>query len=289
MRIALAALVLLGAPLAVHAQQAESARTGADAPDGEAAAYRPAQRVIPSPITDRFSIRGTYYNGSVDTVFRLDDPDGTLGTIVNAEDDLALDDQIDLGRLEVYFRFGERNRLRVDYFKINRFAATTLERTIDFGEDTFLAGERVESTIDLRSLAFTYTYSFWRSERFEIGAGLGLHLLEVKAVGEAIDRLDREEESGIAPFPTVALDATYRISDRFSVTARGQHFSASVEDVDGSLTEYHLDVQYRWTPNLTVGLGYWHFDVDVAVEDDDFPGLFILETQGPELFFRASF
>lgn len=285
MRIALVVMLVLGAAGAAHADQADVPGNDEDS----AAPYRPAEREVPSPITDRFSIRGTYYNGSVDTIFRLDDPDGTSGTLINAEDELGLDDQIDLGRLELYFRFGQRGRLRADYFKINRFARTTLERTIEFGEDTFVAGERVETQLDLRSLAFTYTYSFWQSERFEVGAGLGLHLLEVKAIGEAIDRLDREEESGIAPFPTVALDGTYRISDRFAVTARAQYFSASVEEVEGSLTEFHLDVQYRWKPNLTVGLGYWHFDVDFTVDDDDFPGLFNLETQGPELFFRASF
>lgn len=273
MRTALVTFALIAASSSMYAE-AQSAR-GA--------------KKVASPITDRFAMRATYSNQSIETIFRLDEDNGTTGTIASAEQDLGLDDQLDQGRLELYFRFGERGRLRVDYFKANRYAATTLERTIDFGDETFLVGEDIESSVDFRSLAFTYTYSFFRGEQYEIGVGGGVHLMEAKALGEVPARDVSEDESGIAPFPTLGVDATYRFHERWSVNARAQYFSVSVEDVEGTLTDAHFDVQYRWKPNFAIGLGYAYFHVDVDVTDGDFPGLFNLKTKGPEFFVRASF
>lgn len=280
----LAILAALSAPFAGAAEPARASAT--------LIKERPP---VASPITDRFALRATYFKGSADTRVRLDPGNGApgaTGTPIDAEGLLGLDEAIDLGRMELYFRFGGRGRARVDYFKLNRFGATVLDEDIVFGDDTFLTGEDIESSLDYRSLSFTFLYSFLRRESVELGAGIGLYLVDARAAAEAVDRNAREEESGIAPIPTLALDGTWRFARRWSVTARGQYFSATYDDIDGTLGEYHLDVQYRWKPNFTVGLGYTSLDVDVEVDpasDHDFPGLFRLKTAGPEFFLRVSF
>lgn len=245
-----------------------------------------------SPATDRFALRASYFRGGVDTKVRIDADALTPGTLVDAEETLGLDDAIDQGRMELYLRLGERFRLRFDYFKLNRYAATVLDEDIIFGDETFLTGENIESSLDYRSLSFTFLYSFLRRENLELSAGLGVNLLEAEAAGEAVDRNAREEESGVAPLPAIALDGNWRFARRWSVSARGQYFSATYDDIDGTLSEWHVDVQYRWKPNLAIGLGYTFLDVDVNIDpnaDHDFPGLFRMQTDGPELFIRASF
>jgi len=245
-----------------------------------------------SPATDRFALRASYFRGGVDTKVRIDADALTPGTLVDAEETLGLDDAIDQGRMELYLRLGERFRLRFDYFKLSRYAATVLDEDIIFGDETFLAGENIESSLDYRSLSFTFLYSFLRRENLELSAGLAVNLLEAEAAGEAIDRNAREEESGVAPLPAIAFDGNWRFARRWSVSARGQFFSATYDDIDGTLSEWHVDVQYRWKPNLAIGLGYTFLDVDVNIDpnaDHDFPGLFRMQTDGPELFIRASF
>lgn len=249
---------------------------------------------VVSPITDRFALRALYFNGGVDTRVRLDS--GAVppvpGTVINAEDTLQLDDAVDLGRMELWFRFGDRTRLRVDYFKLNRFGAVVLDEDIAFGNDLYLTGENIESTLDYRSLSFSFLYSFLRREKFELAAGIGVYLLDVQAAAEAVDRNAREEESGVAPVPTLALDGTWRFARRWSLGARGQYVSTTIDGIDGTLGEYHADVQYRWKRNLAVGLGYTALDVDINVDPasgHDFPGLFRLKTSGPEFFLRVSF
>ncbi|MEZ5498423.1 MAG: hypothetical protein R3E77_03215 [Steroidobacteraceae bacterium] len=253
------------------------------------AQQRPAPPPVPSPITDHFYMRGGYYGPSLSTELRLDPQGGLQGTELSAENDLALDNKADQGRIEMMFRMRERNKLRVDYFKLDRFGDTTLDRSIVFGDQTFNVTDRVQTDFNWRMLGFTYSYSLLKRERMEMGLGLGLHLLEAQTRGEVRARNIEEEASGVGAFPTVAVDAAYRITRRFALTARGQYFSASINDFDGSLGDYHADVQFRWRPNLAFGLGYTAIRAKLVVTGQNNPGRFVLDSKGPEAFFRVSF
>ncbi len=254
-------------------------------------ALKPKSLELASPVSDRFYVRGTYFQGDVTTLLRVDSTGATIpdGTLLSAEDDLGLDDVVDQGRIEFSFRMAERSNMRIDYFKLDRFSQSVLPREIFFGDFIFDAGETFRAKLDWRMLSLTYTYSVFKFERFEAGLGLGLHILEARAEGSQPGTLNRERDSEAGIFPTIAVNGAFRISKRWSVTARGQSFSASPEGFDGTLSDYHADVQYRWRKNFSIGLGYSKLEVDLNVMDADQPLLFNMETTGPELFFRASF
>jgi len=256
-------------------------------------ALKPDTLDIASPVSDHFYMRGTYFQGTVDTVLRIDSTGATSpdGTVLSGEDDLGLDDVVDQARMEFDIRMGERNHVRIDYFKLNRFSQQPLPRDIQFGDFPFPEDTLFRSQLDYRMLSLTYTYSLFRAERFEAGLGLGLHIIEMTAEGGEPGTLERERDSEAAIAPTLALNAAYRISKRWAVTARGQAFSYSddEEGFDGALSDYHIDVQYRWRKNFAIGLGYSAIDIDLEVANADNPFLFQMNTTGPELFFRASF
>jgi hypothetical protein len=251
----------------------------------------PKQHQVASPITDRFALRISYFAPTVDTFLRLDRTTGQAGTELQVEDDLGMEAKPNQARAELIFRLGERNRLRVDYFKLTRYGDKVLDSTIAFGDQTFLAGERAQTLIDWRQLTFTYTRSVLYFDKFELGAGLGISLLETKARGEVVARNVREQEDAVAPFPTFALDATWRISKRWSLNLRGQTFTANLDDFDGSLSDYHGDIQYRWRKNFAFGLGYTSLKIKASSTDveQDMPGRFDQDISGPEFFIRASF
>ena len=108
--------------------------------------------------------------------------------------------------MEFDFRMGERNHLRIDYFKLNRFGETVPRSRSTFGDDDFEAGDRIRSKIDWRVLSLTYTYSLFKAERFEAGAGIGVHVIEAHAELGEPGTLNRENFSEVAPFATVARD-----------------------------------------------------------------------------------
>lgn len=244
-----------------------------------------------SPITDRFALRVSYFHPSIDTFLRLDNSDtGRPGTNLNVEDDLGLDDKASMFRAEMVIRLRERNRLRVDYFKTTRHGDKVLDQTISFGDQTFFVNDRAQTSLDYRALALTYTRSVLYFDRFELGVGLGLSFLEGHAKGEVVARNIREKEDGVAPYPTLALDTTWRISKRWSFSARAQTFTAHLTDFTGSLSDYHGDIQYRWRRNFAFGLGYTSLRIRAESTDlDNNPGKFNQDIKGPELFIRASF
>jgi hypothetical protein len=249
---------------------------------------KPQSLEIASPITDHFYMRGIYFQPTVSTELRLDPSAAIQGTPLSAEKDLGLDDAINQGRMEFDIRLEDRNHLRVDYFKLSRFHEVTLPQDIVFGNFVFPQGTTFRSSLDWRVLSFTYTYSFFKGDRFEAGAGLGFHIIEAHAQGRepGTNNLEKADQVGI--FPTIAVNAAFRISKRWAITARGQSFSASPADFDGSMSEYHGDIQYRWRRNFAIGLGYSKYSTKLLVSDNQ-PLLFNMDTNGPELFFRVSF
>jgi len=252
-------------------------------------------RKTPSPITDRFYVRGTFFNPAISTTLRIDaaSPGNGLpnvpGTVVSGERDLGLDSRIPQGRIEIMFRLRERNRLRVDYFETNRRASHAIARQIQFGNETFLSNDQVTSSAQWRQFGLTYTYSVLRTDRLELGLGLGVHFVEAEARGAVEAKQLRQEVSGAGAFPTIPLDFTWRISRRFAMVVRGQYLHASVNNFEGSMAEYHGDFQYRWTPNFSLGAGYTIMRSFLEVDDAHFPGLYRQNVRGPEAFFKVSF
>jgi hypothetical protein len=244
-----------------------------------------------SPITDRFALRLSYFQPGIDTFLRLDRSDtGRAGTNLNVENDLGLDDSANMFRAEMIIRLRERNRLRVDYFKTTRYGDKVLNQTINFGDQTFQIADRAQTSLDYRALGLTYTRSVLYFDRFELGVGLGISLLEGHAKGEVVARNIREKEDGVAPYPTLALDTTWRISKRWSLNARAQTFTAHLTDFTGSLSDYHGDIQYRWRRNFAFGLGYTSLRIRAESTDTgNMPGKFNQDIEGPEIFIRASF
>jgi hypothetical protein len=252
--------------------------------------YPKRERKLASPITDHFSLRGTFFRAALNTELHLDSSVNAPGTLVNAEHDLGLKGDLNQGRMELIFRLRERHRLRVDYFGSDRDGDRAIGQDILFGGHTFMSGNLVQSDLQYSMLGFTYTYSVIRTERFELGAGLGVHLLQADARGTDVTLQQNAETSGVGAFPTPALDGTWAISQRFAWTARAQYLRATVHGITGSLGDYHTDLQYRWTPYFELGLGYEEIRAQLSVQrSSTTPGGFTLGVKGPELFFRVSF
>ena len=245
---------------------------------------------IASPVSDHFAFRMIYFQPSVSTIVRLDSTNGVNdGTVLDAEEDLGLDDQINQFRFEFDMRLRKRHHLRADFFKLSRFHEGPLPRDISFGDFTFQQGDNFRTKLDWRVMSLTYTYQFLKFERFEAGLGLGIHIIQAQAEGGTPGTLNRERDTEVGIFPTIAANAAYRISKRWSVTARGQQFSASPEGFEGTMSDYHIDIQYRMRENAAFGLGWSKLESHLNVTDADQPLLFNMDTNGPELFFRVSF
>jgi hypothetical protein len=259
-------------------------------PDTSEASYLPPPPApIASPITDHFALTAGYFWGSVSTFGRFDSSSGVQGTPFSAEHDLGLTDQARQPFIEIIFRLEERNRLRVDFIDLRRAADKVIDRTVQYGDVTFLVDNPVHSEFDWRQMDLTYTYSFLRNDRFELGAGLGVHLLEAEAIAEIPKTPQSADFNGAGPFATLALDGTWRISRHWALTARGNYLKVTIGSVGGQMGQLHTDLQYRWRRNLAFGVGYRRQEIDLDLHGTDPSGVLRFIISGPELFARASF
>ncbi|HEV7607846.1 MAG TPA: hypothetical protein VGO61_10945 [Steroidobacteraceae bacterium] len=256
-------------------------------------ALKPKSLEMASPISDYFFMRGSYFQGDVVTELRLSstgaNPAVPDGDRVSLEDDFGLDDVVNQATLEFDIRMRERNHLRINYFKLNRFGQVAALNDVAIGDFDFEVGDPIRTKFDWRVLSLTYTYSLFKAERFEAGVGLGVHIIEANYEISEPGTINRDQFSEVAPFATIAVNAAYRISKRWAVTARAQAFKLNRDSYDGTMSDYHGDIQYRWRKNFAVGLGYSKLFAELNLRDADQPVLFSLDTSGPELFFRASF
>jgi len=287
MRISFTAAAVL---LALYAAPALADR------DPQSGAPRaPKKHESSSPITDHFFVRASFYSPDLRTNLRVDPSNpapGQTGTAFNAERELGLPDKLHKGRVEFMFRLRDRNKVRVDYFEADRSGNKALSQDIAFNNLTFLAGEAAHSSIDWKQFDITYTYSFIRNERFEVGSGLALYFLQVDAILTQQPPFAlqlRQEVSAATPFPALPLDLTWRISSRWAATARAAYLKATVSGFRGWYADLHEDLQYRWNPNFVIGLGYTSTRAALTRNGGSFPGEINLSISGPEAFLRFSF
>jgi hypothetical protein len=274
---------LLAAALAAHASPVPPA-SFVTADDGP-----PPPLPLASPITDHLSLSGGFYWGHIQTYGQFDTGKGAPGTPLSAEHDLGLTNEAYQPRFEIIFRLEQRSRLRVDFLDVRRNGENELDRTIQFGDQTFQPNVLLQSTIDWRQMDITYTYSLLRGERYELGAGLGLHLLEAEAIAQVPSTPQRVDYSEAAPFATVALDGTYLIGSRWSLNARGQYMHITVSNLSALLEDYRADAQYRWRRNFALGVSYEYERASVDIRNQDPSGIIRLAFTGPELFVRVSY
>jgi hypothetical protein len=290
-RLAAPLLLPLGV-LALSGSMACAAPVIPVTPPADSDGYVPQPLPIASPITDHFALSADFWWGRVATQARIDTPTVT-GTPFSAEQDLGLTPIAYQWRMELMFRMRSRNRLRVNFLEVQRQVtrAVSTPLTIDgvhFGGPSPLENP-VHSSFDLREMDITYTYSFLQGERYELGAGLGLHFIEANAMAQIPNTPQQSEYSGSAPFATLALDGSFRIARQWSLNARGQYLHVALSSTSGLLGIYHADLQYRPLRNLAVGLGYEYQTTGLTKASGSPSGTVLLDIKGPEAFVRVSF
>jgi hypothetical protein len=250
---------------------------------------QPPRNVIASPINDRFAVRALFYRPDISNQLRYDSSTGVIGTRIDVEEMLGHKATANQGTIDMMFRIGDRHRIHADFYQLRRTGDEVITGEIRFGDDVYVANDRLVSETELRKLGLAYTYSFFRRERLELGMGLALHLLQLDGRTAVPARFVDERLDTAGPFAALVGQGSWRITRRFSVNVSGQYFDLSPDDVRGAFRGFHGDLQYRGWRNLSVGVGYTYSGYLVDSTDPEFSGFYRLEYKGPEAFLRVAF
>jgi hypothetical protein len=272
----------------------------------------------PYAIEDRFRLEVDVLYGSYDTQMRLDDAtgpgittnlDGTLkgiqrGTTVSGENDLGLAKSQILGQVELTLLPGQHHMVRLNALSMRRSAQVVLTRNINWGtnannangNDAFVAGDHIDSFLNYSMVGLAYGYLPLRTDRYELGATIGVQYTTVGMNIDAPAKGIRESENAAAPLPMLGIEGRYEFTRHWSVDVRWQYSSAvwaeafgkDLKQKEGTVSDARVAVRWRQNAHLVFGLGYRSFGLEVLAPVTDPAGAVTLKMSGPLLFVQGS-
>lgn len=242
-------------------------------------------------INDTLTLQAGLIGSMNHTEIRRDASAGTPGTVVNGEQDLGLPSRKLTGLGELTLRMHKRHRIRLnDYFlPLDRSGTSVLSKTIYYGNTTYAMNEAVSTSVDLRVFGITYDYSIVHNDAVDLGLSIGANELDFHSQVFVPVLLQQSNYDRSAGAPLAGIDGTVRISSRFYAEARLQSVKANVGSIHGSLVNYQGNVLYRLSPNVTFGLGYAGFKINLDVTTVGDSGHVGFESVGPQTFVRVGF
>jgi len=155
----------------------------------------------PRLIEDRLRLEIGAFFASADTQLRIDPTPLIPGTSFGAENDLGLAKSKVLPQLELTLLPGTRHLIRLSALPLKRHGTVTLDRTLVIEDNTYVAGQSVETQLDLNLFGLTCGYRILRRDNAELAATLGVQVGDVSAEIVARNPSRRQTEDGVVPLP----------------------------------------------------------------------------------------
>jgi hypothetical protein len=242
-------------------------------------------------LDDRFSLSlGTFVLTNSTTV-RVDG-NGIQGTPINLEHELGFSEQTSF-RVDGYWRFAKRHKIRVMYFDESRGSTSTLDRDIVFDGVTYPLNANLSTRIDRYIVEGAYEYAFLRGEHYELAASIGVHdigfKLTLAAVANNVNLTQSRNANANGPLPVVGLHYVWQFTPKLDLDALVQFFQLKVNQFDGNLQEYNVSVVYMPWKSVGIGAGWNAFVTHVSVDQNSFSGNLYWKYSGLRVYARFSF
>jgi hypothetical protein len=229
-----------------------------------------------NPLDSRFIVDVGYFFLSTDTRVRVDgETSDQVGSDINFDDTFGVGD-FDRFRVDGLWRIAPRHLIRAMYFQNNRHATRSIERDVNFQDETFPVGATVDARSELTVAQLSYEYAFLRRENYELAGGIGIHYLDLglsldatlSAQGNQASRRADASASTQAPLPVLGLRWFWRLPHNFYVGAQAQYFYIEFDPYKGSLTDLKATVVWQATDHFGVGVGYNDFRFSFDISDN---------------------
>ena len=245
---------------------------------GVAHAAEESAAVERNPLESRFIVDVGYFFLSTDTRVRVDgETSNQVGSDINFDDTFGIGD-FDRFRVDGLWRIAPRHLIRAMYFQNNRHATRSIERDVNFQDETFPVGATVDARSELTVAQLSYEYAFLRRENYELAGGIGIHYVDmdltldgtISAQGNQASRRANAGASTQAPLPVLGLRWMWRLPHNFYVAAQAQYFYLQFDPYAGSLTDLKATVVWQATDHFGVGVGYndFGFRFDISSRGD---------------------
>jgi hypothetical protein len=186
------------------------------------------------------------------------------------------------------YNFNRYHRIDFLYFDINRTSTAQTKEEIRW-EDYVIPKTKVKLEFRTQIFKFSYRYNFIVRDDWEIGAGVGIHWMQL-TTGYNIQTRPTDADpktykdsvtlSQGLPLPLIGFGARLRPSDDWAIFSDVGWFSASILGIRGFIFDARLGVAYRvWGP-MYAALEYNLFALKVEANTDNWHGQATYAYQG---------
>lgn len=226
------------------------------------------------PLPDRFSLKlGAYYVDDSNTEVEVQSTSGFLGSNINLTKDLDTEKRANGPRIEAYYRFNPRHRIDFSWFKLDRDGSRTITRSLQFGNITFNARAKVDSSVETELWKLLYTWSFYRTDKVELGVSGGAYKLDYDLRLSSPSLGQSQHATLTQPLPVVGFRMNYAITPKWHVLLNLENFYIEIDDnFRGSAYDIATGVDYRAFKNVSFGLKTNRLSIDATSESEDWRG-----------------
>lgn len=243
-------------------------------------------------INPRFYLNSGFFFPNIDTGLRIDSSLG-IGTEINLEDDLKLDENIEVFKFGALVRVSPRSQLLAGFTAIDRSQSLSLEEDIEVGDTIFYAGSNAKIKFDVNYFALTWRYSFFNEKNWNAGLSFGARVMDINTSFNALLNDDSYfvEEGIIAPAVLFGVHGSAYLTPRLLARYSLEYLYLDIKGIDITVLESAATVSYFIFKNVGLGLGYStnNYRLKNIPLSDDFDGKVIFGFGGFNLFLTARF
>ena len=229
----------------------------------------------------RFDIRiGAFYD-MVDSKITRDTVDGIPGFEFDIEDFLGAADEKLIPQIDARFRIGQYHRLEAGYFELGRTGSVVLDEDFEFGDQTFPAGTQIDNRFEADVFQISYAYSLMKDSQKELGFSAGLHVMSFETLIIADSTGQRERSSFGAPLPVIGIFGSVSVGQKSTLDAKVQLFGMEMDQYEGVMGLFTIDLQRRFGDNVRAGIGYNYYKTNIRSSKFSANGRLKLVHQGP--------
>jgi hypothetical protein len=234
-----------------------------------------------------FTIKAGGYFPLQDTNVRVDGKLGLgLGTELDFENDLGLDEDVFSYRIDAQWRYFSRHRLNFSFFDLSRDATTLVGRDIIIGDlPPIFIGTTISTQWDYKVYAASYTWSFLQTNKYEVGFNIGAHITDINFAVSVLG-FAAEVDQVTLPLPVIGLTGAYAFTPKLVLKSNAGFFYLKIDQYEGSLINIDLDLEYNMWKYMGFGIGYNYFGLNVDIEADEFHGSAEYQYHGFKFFVK---
>ncbi len=233
---------------------------------------------LSAEVEDKFKINiGTMFVTNFETDMQMSPKNLPLSLRINTKDQLGMESDTNVFRLDGYYRFSDTHSLNYSYFSVNSNGYKKIDKNIEWNGKLIAAGAIVDSYFDMDVYKINYAYSFYHNEKVELALTAGTHIttislgLGAKGTMDGVENESSRTSTGqTIPLPVFGFRGEYTILDKsLFVSYQTEYFFVGFDEYRGTLVTSTLNIEYHFIDNVGVGLGYNVNKIFVEIDDSN--------------------